>query len=128
MFTSERWEKLAAKGARKQRLLWASTSTKNPNYSDVLYIDELIGPDTVNTMPPETIKAFIDHGKVDLTLNKGIDEANAQLRKLRDLGIDINKVTDKLLADGVKLFSDSFESLLGSLKDKVEKIKNEVGL
>ena len=128
MFNSERWEKLAAKGARKQRLLWASTSTKNPNYSDVLYIDELIGPDTVNTMPPETIKAFIDHGKVDLTLNKGIDEANAQLRKLRDLGIDINKVTDKLLADGVKLFSDSFESLLGSLKDKVEKIKNEVGL
>ena len=128
MFNSERWEKLAAKGARKQRLLWASTSTKNPNYSDVLYIDELIGPDTVNTMPPETIKAFIDHGKVDLTLNKEIDEANAQLRKLRDLGIDINKVTDKLLADGVKLFSDSFESLLGSLKDKVEKIKNEVGL
>ena len=128
MFNSERWEKLAAKGAKKQRLLWASTSTKNPDYSDVLYIDELIGPDTVNTMPPETIKAFIDHGKVDLTLNKGIDEANAQLRKLRDLGIDINKVTDKLLADGVKLFSDSFESLLGSLKDKVEKIKNEVGL
>lgn len=128
MFNSERWEKLAAKGARKQRLLWASTSTKNPDYSDVLYIDELIGQDTVNTMPPETIKAFIDHGKVDLTLNKGIDEANAQLRKLRDLGIDINKVTDKLLADGVKLFSDSFESLLGSLKDKVEKIKNEVGL
>jgi transaldolase len=79
-------------------------------------------------MPPETIKAFIDHGKVDLTLNKEIDEANAQLRKLRDLGIDINEVTDKLLADGVKLFSDSFESLLGSLKDKVEKIKNEVGL
>lgn len=128
MFNSERWEKLAAKGARKQRLLWASTSTKNPNYSDVLYIDELIGPDTVNTMPPETIIAFIDHGKVDLTLNKGIDEANAQLRKLKDLGIDINKVTDKLLADGVKSFSDSFESLLGSLKDKVDKIKNEVDL
>ena len=128
MFNSERWEKLAEKGARKQRLLWASTSTKNPNYSDVLYIDELIGPDTVNTMPPETINSFIDHGKVDLTLNKGIDEANAQLRKLKELGIDINKVTDKLLADGVKSFSDSFESLLGSLKDKVEKIKKEVGV
>ena len=128
MFNSKRWEKLAAKGARKQRLLWASTSTKNPNYSDVLYIDELIGPDTVNTMPPETINSFIDHGKVDLTLNKGIDEANAQLRKLKDLGIDINKVTDKLLADGVKSFSDSFESLLGSLKVKVEKIKKEVGV
>ena len=126
MFNSDRWKDLEAKGARKQRLLWASTSTKNPNYSDVLYIDDLIGPDTVNTMPPDTIDAFIDHGKVDLTLNKGIDEAKAQVKKLNDLGIDINKVTDKLLVDGVKSFSDSFESLLGSLKDKVKKIKHEV--
>lgn len=126
MFNSDRWKDLEAKGARKQRLLWASTSTKNPNYSDVLYIDDLIGPDTVNTMPPDTIDAFIDHGKVALTLDKGIDEAKAQLKKLNDLGIDINKVTDKLLVDGVKSFSDSFESLLGSLKDKVKKIKHEV--
>jgi transaldolase len=128
MFSSDRWKKLAAKGARKQRLLWASTSTKNPNYNDVLYIDELIGPDTVNTMPPETIDAFIDHGKVELTLNKGIVEAKAQLDNLRELGIDIKKITDKLLIDGVKSFSDSFESLLGSLKEKVKKIKQEVGV
>ena len=128
LFNSERWEALAEKGARKQRLLWASTSTKNPNYSDVLYIDELIGPDTVNTMPPDTIDAFIDHGKVNLTLNKGIDEAKAHLKKLKDLRIDINKITDKLLVDGVKSFSDSFESLLGSLNEKVKKIKQEVNV
>ena len=126
MFSSDRWKKLAATGARKQRLLWASTGTKNPAYSDVLYIDELIGHDTVNTMPPDTIDAFIDHGKIELTLNKGIDEANSQVKKLKELGIDLNKITDKLLADGVKSFSDSFESLLGSLKEKVKKIKEEV--
>jgi transaldolase len=128
MFKSERWKRLEAKGARKQRLLWASTGTKNPNYSDVLYIDELIGPATVNTMPPDTLDAFIDHGKVEMTLNKGIDKAKAQLKELKKLGIDINKITDKLLVDGVKSFSDSFESLLGSLKEKVKKIKEEVGV
>jgi len=126
MFGSERWKSLEAKGARKQRLLWASTGTKNPAYSDVLYIDELIGPDTVNTMPPETLNAFVDHGKVESTLNIGINEAKAQLKELKKLGIDINKITDKLLVDGVKSFSDSFESLLRSLKEKVKKIKAEV--
>jgi len=126
MFSSDRWKKLAAKGARKQRLLWASTGTKNPAYSDVLYIDELIGHDTVNTMPPDTIDAFIDHGKIELTLNKGIDEAKSQVKKLKELGIDLNIITNKLLVDGVKSFSDSFESLLGSLKEKVKKIKEEV--
>jgi transaldolase len=128
MFSSERWKKLAVKGARKQRLLWASTGTKNPTYSDVLYIDELIGSNTVNTMPPETLNSFMDHGKVELTLNKGINEAISQLKELKKLGIDINKITDKLLVDGVKSFSDSFESLLGSLKEKVKKIKEEVGV
>jgi len=128
MFSSDRWKKLAATGARKQRLLWASTGTKNPAYSDVLYIDELIGHDTVNTMPPDTIDAFIDHGKIELTLNKGIEEAKSQVKKLKELGIDLNKITDKLLVDGVKSFSDSFESLLGSLKEKVKKIKEEVGV
>ena len=118
-------EKLERKRAKKQRLLWASTSTKNPDYYDLLYVDTLIGPDTVNTMPPDTIKAFIDHGKVKSTLNQGIDEAKAQLKKLKELGIDINKITDKLLTDGVKSFSDSFESLLRSLNDKVKKIKEE---
>jgi len=128
IFSSERWKKLADKGARKQRLLWASTSTKNPNYYDLLYVDTLIGPDTVNTMPPDTIKAFIDHGKLKSTLNEGIDEAKTQLKKLKELGIDINKITDKLLVDGVKSFSDSFESLLGSLQEKVKKIKQEVSV
>jgi len=126
IFSSERWKKLADKGARKQRLLWASTGTKNPAYSDILYIDELIGPDTVNTMPPDTIKFFIDHGKVELTLDKGIEEAKSQLKKLKELGIDLTKVTDKLLIDGVKSFSVSFESLIASLDDKVKKIKQEV--
>ncbi len=128
MFSSERWENLAAKGARKQKLLWASSSTKNPNYSDVLYIDELIGNDTINTMTIDSINAFIDHGKVELTLNKGIGEAKSQLKKLKELGIDLNKITDTLLNDGVKAFSHSFESLLESLKQKVKKFKAEVSV
>jgi len=128
MFSSERWQKLEAKGARKQRLLWASTSTKNPDYYDLLYVDTLIGPDTVNTMPPDTIKAFIDHGNIKSTLGQGIDEAKAHLNKLKELGIDINKITDKLLKDGVKSFSDSFKSLVDSLDSKVKKIKQEVSL
>lgn len=128
MFSSERWKNLAAKGARKQKLLWASSSTKNPNYSDVLYIDELIGKDTINTMTIDSINAFIDHGKVELTLNKGIGEAKSQLKKLKELGIDLNKITDTLLNDGVKAFSHSFESLLESLKQKVKKFKAEVSV
>jgi len=128
MFSSERWQRLETKGARKQRLLWASTSTKNPDYYDLLYVDTLIGPDTVNTMPPDTIKAFIDHGIVELTLNQGIDEAKVQLNKLKELGISLEKITDKLLVDGVKSFSDSFKSLLDSLDSKVKKIKQEVSL
>lgn len=127
IFSSERWKKLADKGARKQRLLWASTSTKNPDYRDVLYVEELIGPDTVNTMPPDTIEAFLDHGKVESTLDKGIDEAKQQLQKLKELGISINDITYKLLNDGVKSFSDSFESLIASIKEEVNKKQNEVG-
>jgi len=128
MFNIDRWKKLAAKGARKQRLLWASTSTKNPDYSDILYVEELIGKDTVNTMPTETLQAFIDHGKVALTLDKGIDEAKAQVKELKTLGIDINKITQQLLNDGVNSFSDSFKSLIASLKDKVIKIKSDGGI
>ena len=125
MFNSERWEKLASKGARKQRLLWASTSTKNPNYSDVLYVDELIGKDTVNTLPPETLQAFIDHGKAELTLDRGLYEAKEQLSELKSIGVDINEVTQKLLEDGIKSFTDSFRSLMASLKNKVDKFKEE---
>lgn len=123
IYSSERWKKLAAKGARVQRLLWASTGTKNPAYSDVLYVEELIGSDTVNTLPPSTLDAFLDHGKLKSTLSEGIPEAKAQLRKLNSLGVDINQITDKLQIDGVKSFSDSFTSLMKSLKDKSEKIK-----
>ncbi len=123
MFNTERWKKLSAKGARKQRLLWASTSTKNPNYSKVLYVDELIGADTVNTMPPETIKDFIDIGKVAITINKGVDEAKNQLKNLKELGIDLSLITDKLLVDGLKSFSASFDSLMNSLKAKLDKFK-----
>lgn len=123
IYSTERWKKLVAKGARVQRLLWASTGTKNPTYSDVLYVDELIGTDTVNTLPPTTLDAVIDHGNLKSTLSEGIPEAKAQLRKLNSLGIDINSITDKLQIDGVKSFSDSFISLMKSLKDKSEKIK-----
>lgn len=127
IFSSQRWKLLEAKGARVQRLLWASTGTKNPNFKDTIYVDELIGKDTVNTMPPATIDAFVDHGIVKETLSEGIDESKSQINKLKDLGISLDGITNKLLADGVKSFSDSFTSLLKSLEQKVEKIKEEVG-
>lgn len=127
LFGSERWARLEAKGARKQRLLWASTGTKNPEYSDVLYVDELIGPDSVNTIPPATLDNFIDHGKIETTINVGLDIAKEQLLQLGKLGVDINKITDKLQLDGVKLFADAFDSLLDSLEEKIEKLKNQSG-
>lgn len=125
IYSSKRWKDLAARGARVQRLLWASTGTKNPDYSDTLYVDELIGPDTVNTIPPATLDAFLDHGKIKITLPENIGEAKIQLKSLADLGIDLESVTDKLQIDGVKSFYDSFDSLLKSLTEKVEKIKSE---
>lgn len=118
LFGDERWGKLAALGAMPQRVLWASTGTKNPAYSDVLYVDELIGNPTVNTMPPATIDAFLDHGKLEVTLDKGVEEAEAQIAALAGLGIDINAITDKLQTDGVRLFEESFVSLLGSVEKK----------
>jgi len=123
IYSTERWKKLAAKNARVQRLLWASTGTKNPAYSDVLYVDELIGTDTVNTLPPLTLDAFIEHGKLAPTLSKDIDGAKAQLRRLKSIGVDLDSITTKLQIDGVKSFSDSFISLMNTLKDKSEKIK-----
>jgi transaldolase len=128
IFSSDRWNKLLAKGARVQRLLWASTSTKNPNFKDTIYIDELIGKDTVNTMPPATIDAFVDHGIVKETLSKGIQEAKEQINSLKELGINLDLITHKLQVDGVKSFSDSFSSLLKSLDVKIKKIKEEVGV
>jgi transaldolase len=117
-FKGERWEALEAKGATKQRCLWASTSTKNPEYRDVLYVEELIGPATVNTMPEETIVAFQDHGNVAETLTQGVDEARKLFDDLRAAGVDYDDVTDTLEREGVQKFSDSFDELLDGIKSK----------
>ena len=118
VFSGPRWEALAQKGATKQRCLWASTSTKNPDYRDVLYVEELIGPETVNTMPEETIEAFQDHGKVAETLTQGVDEARKLFDDLRDAGVDYDDVSDTLEREGVQKFSDSFDELLDGIKAK----------
>jgi transaldolase/glucose-6-phosphate isomerase len=118
IFSSERFAKLKAQGARVQRPLWASTGTKNPNYSDVLYVESLIGPDTVNTLPPATFTAFRDHGKAHLTIEENLDEAKETLAKLAEVGIDLKQVCQKLQDDGVKAFADSFESLMQSITSK----------
>jgi transaldolase len=115
---SERWQKLAAAGATPQRCLWASTSTKNPDYRDVLYVEELTGPDTVNTMPLETIEAFQDHGEVRNTLTEGLDDAKRLLEELARVGVDYDDVTDTLEREGVQKFSDSFEELLEGVRAK----------
>jgi transaldolase/glucose-6-phosphate isomerase len=109
LFAGARWEKLRAKGARVQRLLWASTGTKNKAYSDVLYVDELIAPDTVNTMPPATMDAFRDHGKPRPSLEEGIDRAEQVLASLDRAGIAIDVVTDKLVDEGVQQFAEAFD-------------------
>jgi transaldolase len=118
IFSGERWERLAAKGATKQRCLWASTSTKNPEYRDVMYVEELIGPQTVNTMPIETIEAFQDHGVVRDTLEQSVDEAHRLFDDLKRIGIDYDDVTDTLEREGVQKFSDSFHELLDGIRAK----------
>ena len=118
IFYGERFAALKAKGAQVQRQLWASTGTKNPKYSDVLYLDNLIGPDTVNTVPPATYTAFRDHGKVALTLEQGLDEGRAVIAKLATLGIDLKEVTAKLQADGLSSFVGSFDTLVESIESK----------
>ncbi len=117
-FAGPRWDALAAKGARVQRPLWASTSTKNPAYPDLLYVDNLIGPDTVNTMPDQTIAAFLDHGSVTPTVEEGLDEAKRQLEDLAAAGVDMADVTAQLEQEGVAAFSKSYEELLQALEDK----------
>ncbi len=117
-FAGKRWEKLAAAGATKQRCLWASTSTKNPEYRDVLYVEELIGPETVNTMPQETIEAFQDHGRVARTLDSGVDAAQRLLEDLKEAGIDYDDVVDTLEREGVAKFADSFDELLKGVESK----------
>ena len=118
LFAGPRWEMLRAQGARAQRLLWASTGTKNPAYSDVLYVEELIAPDTVNTMPPATMDAFRDHGRVQLSLEQHIDDAKQVMAALDRLGISIDAVTAKLTEDGVQTFNDAFDKLLAALARK----------
>ncbi len=118
LFRGPRWEALAACGAHVQRPLWASTSTKNPNYPDTLYVDELIGPDTVNTMPPATLTAWKDHGKLARTVDQGIDEARQQLTQLAELGIDLDAIANRLTEDGIALFAKSFDTLVAGIAAK----------
>jgi transaldolase/glucose-6-phosphate isomerase len=116
IFSGPNWDKLAAKGAQTQRVLWASTSTKNPNYRDVMYVEELIGPDTVDTIPPATIEAFRQHGRVRPSLTEDIPGAQKAMDDLAKAGISMKEVTDKLTVDGVKLFSDAFDKLLAAVE------------
>jgi len=115
LFGGPRWKALAAKGAQTQRLLWASTSTKNPNYRDVLYVEELIGKDTVDTIPPATIDAFREHGKLRPSLTENVEGAAKIMADLPKAGISMKEVTDKLMVDGVKLFADAFKTLLDAV-------------
>jgi transaldolase len=115
LFGGARWKALAAKGAQTQRLLWASTSTKNPKYRDVLYVEELIGADTVDTIPPATFDAFREHGKLRPSLTENVEGAAKTMADLAKAGISMKEVTDKLLVDGVKLFSDAFRTLLDAV-------------
>ncbi len=121
-FAGPRWEALAAQGARVQRPLWASTSTKDPAYPDTIYVDSLIGPHTINTAPPHTIEAFKDHGVVALTIEQDIEGARQLMIDLAARGIDMTAVTDELLADGIAKFADPFNHLLGAIAGKVEQI------
>jgi transaldolase len=118
VFSGARWEALAAKGATPQRCLWASTSTKNPEYRDVIYVEELIGPDTVNTMPRETIEAFQDHGKVERTLDRDVEGARAVLKAFAEAGIDYDDVVETLEREGVEKFAKSFRDLFSDLESK----------
>ena len=118
VFSGQRWEKIQAASGRLQRPLWASTSTKNPAYPDTMYVDELIGPNTVNTVPPATLTDFMDHGTVALTLEAGLVAAQAAMDELAALGISMAEVTQELEEQGVKAFADSFTSLLDSVEER----------
>ena len=123
---SPRWQRLVEKGASVQRPLWASTSTKNPAYRDVMYVEQLIGPDSVNTMPPATIEAFRDHGVVKRTVDIGVDEAQQLIQTLDREGISIDSVTDKLLVDGIASFQKSFDELIAGLQKKTKALGKEL--
>lgn len=123
-FTATRFEKLAKAGARVQRPLWASTSTKNPDYSQLLYVENLVGRDTVNTMPPQTLDVVLTTQDFHETVGAELSDAEKQLQALEDGGISLTEVTDELLAQGLKLFEESFENLLENLKDKAQALKS----
>ncbi len=126
IYKSDRVKKLEEKGAKKQRLLWASTGTKNPEYSDVLYVEDLIGADTVNTVPPATLNAFRDHGIPVESLTKNVGEAKRNLEQIKNLGINLDEITEQLQIDGVKAFADSFRSLMDVLGTKHKLISEKL--
>jgi len=123
-FSGPRWEALEARGANRQRPLWASTSTKNKAYPDLLYVDNLIGPDTVNTLPDATIDAFLDHGTVRRTLDTGVDEAEAAMQRAAEVGLDLDDVSRVLEEEGVAAFTKSFDELLQRLNDKANSLSS----
>ena len=125
--SGHRWQALAARGAHVQRPLWASTGTKNPEYSDVLYVDSLIGPNCVNTMPEGTIAAFSDHGVVARTVDSDVAEAEGDIASLESAGVDLDAVTHQLELDGVKSFAESFDSLIGTVRDRLAGVDAERG-
>jgi transaldolase/glucose-6-phosphate isomerase len=127
MFASRRWENLKVKGAHVQRPLWASTSTKNPAYPDTLYVDNLIGPETVNTVPPQTLEAFKDHGKAEITLTRDLEKAQEELKQLADAGISMDQVTQELEEEGVKAFADAFTQLLGTIEERRKNAVSALG-
>ena len=122
IFGGDEFADLRAAGAQVQRCLWASTSTKNPDYRDVIYVEELIGPQTVDTMPLDTIKAFIDHGKVERTLDRDVDGARQAIREVEAQGISLDRVTDELIAEGVASFAKSFDELISTIESKREEL------
>lgn len=123
VFSGPRWEKLAAQGAQPQRLLWASTSSKNPAFKDTKYVEALIGPDTVDTVPLETVEAFRDHGLAANTLEEGLDKATETLERLKKAGIDIDQITQQLEDEGIDKFNKPFEKLLQAIEDQKAKVK-----
>ncbi|MDH3851262.1 MAG: transaldolase, partial [Deltaproteobacteria bacterium] len=125
IFSSERWKKLATESARVQRPLWASTSSKNPAYPDTLYVDNLIGPDTVNTLPPATLDDFLDHGKVATTVETDVDGARIRMAELAERGIDLDAITSKVLNEGVAAFAKSFEGLMASVAEKRRRLLDD---
>lgn len=128
LFSSERWYVLEKKGAQTQRLLWASTGTKNPEYSDVLYVEELIGADTVNTIPPATYDAFKSHGQPRPSLEENVADADAMLKGLQNLGVSFKEITDHLLADGVEQFSKAFDTLLCAVESSYRSYSTKTAL